>query len=315
MREKRDFAKRSGGIEEREVRKKYFLVYEGKNTEDIYFDGVADHRDLIGINPLIELVPVVRSYSEEGWSNPKKILDRMKENLEEATSGTVSYETLLNWIMDYLSDEGVIYNNRTAAAYVWKILKDICSDIMQVELSDQVDDLSSACSHIVDSLKTETQWDTIIKDVPGVIENRAITFDKGFDRICFIIDRDKDSFISKDGNDQYGYMLNECRKNNYGFYLSNPCFEFWLLLHFDDVHELDLDKLLENPKVTARRRYTEQELRNLLPGYSKSRYSVETLIHSIGKAIENEKSFCEDEEKLENTVGSRVGLLMEELIQ
>ncbi len=122
MREKRDFAKRAGSPESREVRKKYFLVYEGKNTEDIYFEGVSDYRDEIGINPLIKLIPIVRSYSEEGWSNPKKILDRMQVNLNEAESGTVSYETLLNWIMEYLSDEGVIQNDKTAAAYVWDIL-------------------------------------------------------------------------------------------------------------------------------------------------------------------------------------------------
>ena len=58
--------------------KKYFLVYEGKETEEIYFEGVNQNRSMIGINPLIELVPVVRSYSEEGWSNPKKIVDRYK---------------------------------------------------------------------------------------------------------------------------------------------------------------------------------------------------------------------------------------------
>ena len=36
MREKREFAKRSGKPESREVLKKFFLVYEGENTEDIY---------------------------------------------------------------------------------------------------------------------------------------------------------------------------------------------------------------------------------------------------------------------------------------
>lgn len=71
--------------------------------------------------------------------------------------------------------------------------------------------------------------------------------------------------------------------------------------------------LLQNPKVSARRRYTEQELRKLLPGYSKSRYPVSTLMERIDKAIENEKNFCEDAEELEHSVGSRVGLLMEEL--
>ena len=35
---------------------------------------------------------------------------------------------------------------------------------------------------------------------------------------------------------------------NYGIYITNPCFEFWLLMHFDDVKELDPELLLENPK-------------------------------------------------------------------
>ena len=87
------------------MRKKYFLVYDGKETEEIYFEGVNQNRSMIGINPLIELVPVVRSYSEEGWSKPKKIVDRMLLNLKESRLGTVSYETLLNWFMDYLYEE------------------------------------------------------------------------------------------------------------------------------------------------------------------------------------------------------------------
>ena len=315
MREKRDFAKRSGAVEGREVRKKYFLVYEGNKTEDIYFDGISEYRGEIGINPLIELVPIMRSYSEEGWSNPKKIVDRIQDNLQEAETGEISYQSLLDWIMEYLSEEGVIYKNRTAAAYVWSILLDICQDKLHKELNVQVDDINSVCSQIIDYLKEETQWDNIIKDVPKVIENRAITYDKSLDKICFVIDRDRESFVSKDGNDQYGYVLHACKDNNYGFYLSNPCFELWLLMHFDEIVNLDARKLLENPKVTRRRRYTEQELRRLFPGYSKSKYQVNKLIGSIGKAIQNEKLFCEDEEQLENTIGSRVGLLMEELMQ
>lgn len=95
--------------------------------------------------------------------------------------------------------------------------------------------------------------------------------------------------------------------------MTNPCFEFWLLLHFDEVAQLDEDMLLENPKVTSKRRYTEQELRKLLPGYSKSKYNVALLMKYIDKAIINEKKYCEDVEKLEYLLGSNVGLLIEEL--
>ena len=58
-------------------------------------------------------------------------------------------------------------------------------------------------------------------------------------------------------------VLKTCREKGFRFYVSNPCFEFWLLLHFDEVFDLDRDKLLENPQVTAKRRYTEHELRKL----------------------------------------------------
>lgn len=54
---------------------------------------------------------------------------------------------------------------------------------------------------------------------------------------------------------------------------------------------LDKAQLLENPKVTSKRRYTEQQLRVLLPGYSKAKYDAEKLIQKIDVAIANEKNF------------------------
>lgn len=95
--------------------------------------------------------------------------------------------------------------------------------------------------------------------------------------------------------------------------LTNPCFEFWLLLHFDKVFELEQNKLLENPKVTAKRRYVEQELRKILPGYGKGSYRAMEVIKHIDKAIENEKKFCEDVVMLKDKVGSNLGCLIEEL--
>ena len=84
-------------------------------------------------------------------------------------------------------------------------------------------------------------------------------------------------------------------------------------MHFDEVADLDQNQLRENPKVSNRRRYTEHELRRLLPRYSKTKYSVQELMKRIEKAIKNEKMFCEDEDGLKDHIGSRVGLLIEEL--
>lgn len=102
--------------------KKYFLIYEGSDTEVIYFDAVRTMRESIGINPLIELIPIIRSFSEEGWSNPKKILDRVIENLRESKEQFISYESLLNRIMDYLYETKVITTSKILARNIWKTM-------------------------------------------------------------------------------------------------------------------------------------------------------------------------------------------------
>ena len=313
MREKKNFAQRSKVLVSAEARKKYFLVYEGEETEQIYFDAVNEQKDILGINPLIELVPVMRSYSEAGWSNPKKILDRVLLNLEEDEKKIISYETLLNWIMEYLFDLKVLTRSGVMSKNVWTVLCTACQETIHVRLQDDVTDMEKTCTELLEILAKETQIIHVVDDVSKIIKEQAITYAEGLDKICFIIDRDRESFVSHPENDQYSYVLNKCKDNGFGFYLTNPCFEFWLLLHFGEVMNLDMGKLLENPKVTSKRRYTEQQLRVLMPGFTKAKYNVAELMQRIDKAILNEKRFCEDDQELEQTVGSKVGLLLEEL--
>lgn len=309
MRERKQFAERTKVLASDEVRQKYFLVYEGENTELIYFDTIAKLRQDLKLNPLIELVPIVRSYHEEGWSNPKKIVDRMIQNLEERDSGKVSYETILNWILDYLQHEGTVARNRTLAKSIWNTLEWICHEKLGVSLDMATGDVQSTCERIIFLLEKEADLENLMEDVSEIISYGNLTYAEGLDKICFIVDRDKKSFTTI----QYQYVMAECRKRNFGLYLTNPCFEFWLLMHFEDIMALDEKKLLENPLVTSKRRYTEQELRNRLPGYEKSQYDAFALIKNIDIAIKNESSYCEDLGKLESTIGSNIGLLIGEM--
>ena len=313
MREKKTFAKRTKIRTTDEVNKKYFLVYEGSDTEDLYFEGIQEQRQKVGIDPLIELVPIVRSYSEEGWSNPKKILDRMLQYLQESETGVVSYETLMNWIMDYLYEEEILTTSKVESRNMWETLKWICQEKLHVSESDIVENLNETCKQFAVYFKEASTIDALVDNVPRIIQNRAITYDENVDKICFIFDRDRDSFVAHSGNNQYKDVLNTCRKRKFGFYLTNPCFEFWLLLHCDDISDLDEDMLLDNPKVRAKRRYTEQKLREKMPKYRKSVYDTNWFIERIDKAIKNEKKYCENEEELEHLVGSRVGILIQEL--
>lgn len=313
MRESRTFAERTKVLKTNEVKKRYFLVFEGASTEKIYFEALDNSRDNIDIDPLIELIPIIRSYSEDGWSNPKKILDRIIENLEEKETGQLTYESLLNRIMDYLYDEKILSTSKVQAHALWKILKDGCEKILKKCLNDNVDNLVKDCNQLTEYLNQESNIVNIVDDISDIIRASNITYDNKFDEICLIVDRDKESFLAAPENNQYNYVLETCQKNGFGFYVSNPCFEFWLLLHFDEVFALDKDMLLENPQVTAKRRYTEHELRKLLPGYSKGNYKTAELMKRLNRAIENEAQFCENTVELLQLLGSNVGKLIKSI--
>lgn len=76
---------------------------------------------------------------------------------------------------------------------------------------------------------------------------------------------------------------------------------------------MERDKLLENPKVTAKRRYTEHELRKLLKGYCKSHYNAVSLIDKVDTAIRNVKAFCSDIQQLKDEAGANLGDLIMDL--
>lgn len=307
MRERKSFAQRAKVLESDEARKKFFLVYEGEKTELLYFEAVNELREELKINPLIKLVPIVRSYSEAGWSNPKKIVERVIKNIEEEKSGEVSYETLLNWLIEYLQECGAIVNDTAAVRSMWDSLLWICNEKIGVpSLQQTVLDLQQSCEEIVTMLEHELGLEGMMEAVTKIIGYKDITYAEDLDKICFIVDRDKESFTEK----QYEYVLQECQKRKFGLFVTNPCFEFWLLMHFDDASKLDKKLLIENSKITSKRRYAEQELRKRIPTYTKANYDAKSLVKNVDVAIHNEKAFCEDIIGLKNTVGSNVGLLI-----
>lgn len=133
--------------------------------------------------------------------------------------------------------------------------------------------------------------------------------DRG-DQFCLIVDRDKHSFSEK----QYDQLLECVRKVQVNLYVSNPCFEFWLLLHFKDCKEYDKQKLLENKK-TGGRTYVESLLKECLGGsYNKTRLKFDVNYkNNVVTAINNAKNFSTDVCQLKNSLGTNVGVLIESM--
>ena len=135
------------------------------------------------------------------------------------------------------------------------------------------------------------------------------TFSPITDKICLVVDRDNKSF----SKEQYNEVTTFCRKNNVDFYVSNPCFEFWLYLHFRDVEKENPTDLLKNKYVTSDKRYIEKKL-NELCGYTKTKINFALLESNIKKAIKREKNYEENIIGLENKLGTNVGKLVDEII-
>ncbi|UUX91229.1 RloB family protein [Methanoplanus endosymbiosus] len=96
-------------------------------------------------------------------------------------------------------------------------------------------------------------------------------------------------------------------------YVSNPCFELWILMHLSVIHELDRNKMYENRKINRNKCFLEAEVKKELPEYRKNNLPFERLIDKVEDAIINEHLFCENPDELEFNLGSNVGLLLTEL--
>lgn len=130
------------------------------------------------------------------------------------------------------------------------------------------------------------------------------------DYVYLIIDRDAGNFKQE----QYGRLITKCCQKNYRLFVSNPTFEFWLLLHSDEVIKHNQKSLLENRR-RGQKRYLEQALSQAYSGYKKECIQFERFLPGIRKAIQNEKCFCEDIDQLIDKLGSNVGVLINEMIQ
>lgn len=130
------------------------------------------------------------------------------------------------------------------------------------------------------------------------------------DKLCIVVDRDKHSFTEE----QFGILLGVEEKGEIKFCVSNPCFEFWLLLHFSDCSEYDRVQLANNEKYGSRT-FIENCLIEKLGGYNKSRLKfAKNYKDRITTAIKNAKNFSVVSQELQDNIGTTVAVLIDEMI-
>jgi len=142
-------------------------------------------------------------------------------------------------------------------------------------------------------------------------KKRGLKFD---DELWLVIDRDKQSWTVE----EIAKVAQVCYQKGYYLAVSNPCFEFWLLLHLNSLEEYSdttLQEFLDNKKVTSNRTRLEMELVLQLGSYNKSNLETSSFLPFIKEAIERAKQLdMNPEQRWPNQLGTRVYILVEKII-
>ena len=136
--------------------------------------------------------------------------------------------------------------------------------------------------------------------------------EQGNDIFAVVIDRDQyshtvESMLS---------VIEKCAQKGYLCFISNPCFEFWLLLHLSDVaseYKDQLDVFLSNNKISNKHTVVSLEVSKKAhhrKAISENNF-VRYYLHNIDTAIDRSSAFAQDEHDLLSQLGSNIPKLFQ----
>lgn len=260
----------------------YYIFSEGEKTESLYFNALDRYKDKANE---IEIKVMDRWTISSGNSNQYKLTQRIEKYITEIKGFNQEDLIRIKEIMNNIKEQ-----NST--------LKEI------FELN-----------RILEKMKI----DGFLHDDENFQQqiNAVLTmsdYQKDFDEIYIVIDRDKQSF--KDF--QYDEVLEIANRNDYKLGISNPNFEFFLLLHIKNMQEIDENDLIGNPKVSKSKRLMESMLKEHCEensvSFKKNRYDCEWFLDRFETGYENSLYFENKVHLLKTKPGSSVFNLIEKLI-
>lgn len=114
-------------------------------------------------------------------------------------------------------------------------------------------------------------------------------------------------------------IINSCKElQNMYVAVSNPCFEFWLLLHIKNMNEYSTEELsliLSNKKVTSKKNYVDTKIVEIMGSYNKSNLIASEFIPHINFAIKQAKNLDNSNESYPTKLGSHLYKLIQKIIK
>lgn len=132
------------------------------------------------------------------------------------------------------------------------------------------------------------------------------------DELWLVID------VDRWGDKKLNQIAKECLQKNIDLVVSNPAIELWFLLHLVDVTQYDenmLQKLQKNARVSAKRKFLDKTIVDLIGRYDKGNLHVDDYLPHVKIAIERaEKLDVNPRDRWPQQLGTRVHLLVRSII-
>ena len=262
--------------ETQSIKRVVFLSVEGEVTERRYFEFVRESRETLGIKSVVEIHVLRRGDSS---SSPEKVVELLENYLEVRNNN------------DFLAEVDKLELKHYDKEFIHKYL----------EAPDTID------------VKERRQFEGFLKEEQLDLTyllflNKFKGSDNGENDVFgIVIDRD----AGNHSPENMARIFDECDEKGYRCFLTNPRFEFWLLLHVADVkseYPDELEKMLDFNDETVDKHLLEKTG----GGKKIQRKTFDAyFLPNIDTAIERANGLCTSRNKLLDQLGSTLGELFE----
>ena len=251
-----------------------FLSVEGDETERTYFKHLNSQLD----NSLLQ-IEVLRHRRGDGYSDPQYVIELLSEYMDIRQGELVPPVLLQSLTSKYTPDELHAYLNDPDKISTAK-RKSISEDLLLVGID---------------------------VDYRRYLQHYTST-DHSDDIFAVVLDRD----CGNHSQELMEQCVALCSSKGYNCYVTNPCFEFWLLLHLCDVKseftDLEQVELLQNAKISKSNTKTSFEV-SKRAHHGKSIGAGAFIKHyfpNISHALARSKQFANDYPDLYNKLGTNL---------
>lgn len=269
------------------ARRRIFIACEDYKTEVSYFNRLLEESERLGLYGRVEVILLNRYYPDRGVSDPMRVARMCHDHMLYLERGVCTKDMFAGVVLEEVGEEN------------------------RVMVSDMLADEGFACM---------VGDDGIISDIQAAQEF-AVGYmsDRGFeitvilprkeyypdtDEVYLVVDRDD---RSERPPDKYLAFISYCREKGFVPVVTNPQFEFWMLMHIEDVGgDLEAVRDSKNPAATLKRRMKAR-------GMEKGHPNLDALIPGLDVAMRRSERYLLSAEELVSRVGTRMPVLINAL--